>query len=158
MPHVTGHPFTYLSPEDIMRFQFNTALTNVQVPGAVVSIDKIDISVSMEMDDQAYNGLVEMVYNQMATLFGVPSMEKPEKPTPEVSEGGGYVVWCLDGGDENALGHYVRATHQEFGTREEAEAYAKTVSSSRYAFTTRAGESPYDTVFPADQDDESPLP
>ncbi len=91
-----------------MKFQFSTSLTNVQVPGATVSIDKIDVSVSMEMEDEAYNGLIEMVYNRMAAMFGVPSTEKPEPEAPEASEGG-YIVLCREddkvGGTRGASGY-----------------------------------------------------
>ena len=53
-----------------MKFQFSTSLENVTVPAAEVTIGKIDISVSMEMEDGAYNSLVEMMYEQLNGLFG----------------------------------------------------------------------------------------
>jgi hypothetical protein len=68
-----------------MKFQFSTSLTGIVVPGAEVKIDKVDISISMEMEDEAYAGLVEMVYSQMAEMFGAGVSIKPsddESPLP----------------------------------------------------------------------------
>ena len=66
-----------------MKFNFSTSLTGIVVPGAEVKIDKVDISISMEMADEAYVGVVEMVYEQMAAVFGGSVSIKPsEDETP----------------------------------------------------------------------------
>ena len=68
-----------------MKFQFSTSLENVTVPAAEVTIGKIDVSISMEMADESYTGLVEMVYSQMAAMFGGSVSIKPsddESPFP----------------------------------------------------------------------------
>lgn len=65
-----------------MKFQFSTSLENVTIPAAEVTIGKIDVSISMEMSDEAYSGLVEMVYSQMAEMFGVPSTKSSDDESP----------------------------------------------------------------------------
>ena len=65
-----------------MKFQFNTSLTNVKVPGAEIEVGKVDVSISMEMEDEAYNSLVEMMYEQLSSMFGVPSAKSSEDEEP----------------------------------------------------------------------------
>ena len=65
-----------------MKFEFNTSLENVSVPAANVVVGKIDIFVSMEMEDGAYNSLVEMMYEQLNGLFGMTSIKPPDDESP----------------------------------------------------------------------------
>lgn len=114
-----------------MKFEFNTTLENVTVPGAEVKIGKIDVSISMEMADESYNGLVEMVYGRMAEMFGLPST-KTEEPTS-----GPWQVYCREDTDaEGSPGEYVRATSRTFETEEEAKRYADGINPDREAFVT----------------------
>ena len=70
-----------------MKFQFKATLENVDVPGAEIKVGKVDISISMEMADEAYSGLVEMVYEQMATMVGGSVSIKPDDAEEPVLTG-----------------------------------------------------------------------
>jgi hypothetical protein len=68
-----------------MKFNFSTSLTDVKVPGAEIEVGKVDISVSMEMSDEAYTGIIELVYEQLNQMFGGSVSIKPsddESPLP----------------------------------------------------------------------------
>jgi len=70
-----------------MKFQFSTSLENVTVPGADVAVGKVDISVSMEMEDEAYTGIIELVYSRMAEMFGGNVSIKPSGEEEPVLNG-----------------------------------------------------------------------
>jgi hypothetical protein len=65
-----------------MKFQFNTTLENVSIPGADAQIGKVDVSVSMEMEDSAYTGIVELVYEQLNQMFSGSVSIKPSDESP----------------------------------------------------------------------------
>jgi len=65
-----------------MKFNFSTSLTGIVILGAEVKIDKVDISVSMEMADEACVGVVELVYEQLNGLFGMASIKSDESEEP----------------------------------------------------------------------------
>jgi hypothetical protein len=126
-----------------MKFQFNTTLENVSIPGADAQIGKIDVSISMEMEDSAYTGIVELVYDQLNTMFGMPS-SKPSDD--EQSSGGRWQVYCREDTDaEGNPGPYMRATRRTFGTEDEALRYASGINPDREPFVTAApfDESPF---------------
>jgi hypothetical protein len=64
-----------------MNFKFDVSLNDVVVPGAEIKVGRVDISVSMEMEDAVYAGLVEMMYEQLSSVFGMTSI-KPDDEEP----------------------------------------------------------------------------
>ena len=115
-----------------MKFNFSTSLENVTVPAAEIKIGKIDISISMEMEDEAYNSLVEMMYEQLNGLFGGSVSIKPAESEVPPS---GWQVYCWS---DDRPGEYERASKRTFATEEEAKQYASTIAASREAFVTAA--------------------
>ena len=65
-----------------MKFNFSTSLTDVTIPGAAVTVGKVDVSISMEMADESYVGIVELVYEQLNQMFGVPSSKPADDEEP----------------------------------------------------------------------------
>lgn len=70
-----------------MKFQFNTTLENISVPGADVTVGKVDVSISMEMEDESYKEIIELVYEQMAAMFGGNVSMKPSDDEEPVLNG-----------------------------------------------------------------------